>query len=226
MKPSSRNRSFFKVVSAIDPSAPTCAPRRSTKSTKKPGGLDKAKRHFIERNWSISLVTKIFRHICKQEPSQIFQLETTRFKCKAMVQEFMILRCFSCTTFQVHQVRIVCIFANSNLLSSRWWIINKIFLMSAVYPPKTSADLSRIPLLILYTSCKLNKRYSSISFLTTQFGCWPAVILDKFIHQSIPPSPSSPPPRLLRGICPPCQSQGWGICKFWLPGRRCNWLMH
>ena len=22
-----------------------------------------------------------------------------------------------------------------------------------------------------------------------------------------------PPPRLLRGICPPCQSRGWGICK-------------
>ena len=24
-----------------------------------------------------------------------------------------------------------------------------------------------------------------------------------------------PPPGLLRGICPPCQSRGWGICKFW-----------
>ena len=31
------------------------------------------------------------------------------------------------------------------------------------------------------------------------------------MHQSIPPAPS--PPRLLRGICPPCQSRGWGICK-------------
>jgi len=35
-----------------------------------------------------------------------------------------------------------------------------------------------------------------------------------FMHQSIPAVPSSPPPRLLRGICPPCQSRGWGICKF------------
>ena len=31
----------------------------------------------------------------------------------------------------------------------------------------------------------------------------------KFMHQSIPPPPSP-----LRGICTPCQSRGWGICKF------------
>ena len=34
-----------------------------------------------------------------------------------------------------------------------------------------------------------------------------------FMHQSIPPAPSPPPPGLLRGICTPCQSRGWGICK-------------
>ena len=35
------------------------------------------------------------------------------------------------------------------------------------------------------------------------------------MHQSIPAAPSpSPPPGLLRGICPPCHSRGWGICKF------------
>ena len=35
------------------------------------------------------------------------------------------------------------------------------------------------------------------------------------MHQSIPAAPSPPPPPgLLRGICPPCQSQGWGISKF------------
>ena len=33
------------------------------------------------------------------------------------------------------------------------------------------------------------------------------------MHQSIPPAPSAPP-GLLRGIFPPCQSRGWGICKF------------
>ena len=33
------------------------------------------------------------------------------------------------------------------------------------------------------------------------------------MHQSIPGAPP-PPPGLLRGICPSCQSQGWGICKF------------
>ena len=35
------------------------------------------------------------------------------------------------------------------------------------------------------------------------------------MHQSVPPAPSPPSPLgLLRGICPPCQSRGWGICKF------------
>ena len=34
------------------------------------------------------------------------------------------------------------------------------------------------------------------------------------MHQSIAAALSPPPPRLLRTICPPCQSRGWGICKF------------
>ena len=34
------------------------------------------------------------------------------------------------------------------------------------------------------------------------------------MHQPIAAAPSSPPPRLLRTICPPCQSRGLGICKF------------
>ena len=29
-----------------------------------------------------------------------------------------------------------------------------------------------------------------------------------------PDASVSPPPRLLRTICPPCRSRGWGICKF------------
>ena len=44
----------------------------------------------------------------------------------------------------------------------------------------------------------------------------------QIMHQSIPAVPSPPPPphppRLLRCICPPCQSRGWGICKFCAPG--------
>ena len=31
------------------------------------------------------------------------------------------------------------------------------------------------------------------------------------LRPAVPPPPS---PGLLRGICPPCQSRGWGICKF------------
>ena len=35
------------------------------------------------------------------------------------------------------------------------------------------------------------------------------------MHQSIPPAPSPPSlPEVLRSICPPCHSRGWGICKF------------
>ena len=47
-----------------------------------------------------------------------------------------------------------------------------------------------------------------------------ANLCSQVIHQSIPPAPSPPPPPLpglLRGICPPRQSRGWGInlfCKF------------
>ena len=39
--------------------------------------------------------------------------------------------------------------------------------------------------------------------------------LIRIMHQSIPAAPSTPPPPgLLRGIFPPCQSRGWGISKF------------
>ena len=43
------------------------------------------------------------------------------------------------------------------------------------------------------------------------------------MHQSIPAVPRPPPPPLglLCGICTPCQSRGWDICKFyaaWGPG--------
>ena len=33
------------------------------------------------------------------------------------------------------------------------------------------------------------------------------------MHQSICAQPNLVPPRLLRGICPPCHSRGWDICK-------------
>ena len=43
-------------------------------------------------------------------------------------------------------------------------------------------------------------------------------IFQKVMHHSIPAAPISPPPTsapgLLRGICRPFQSRGWGICKF------------
>ena len=39
----------------------------------------------------------------------------------------------------------------------------------------------------------------------------------EIMRQSIPAAPSPPtptPPGLLRGICAPCQSRGWGISKY------------
>ena len=53
------------------------------------------------------------------------------------------------------------------------------------------------------------------NFFTKHLGTKKSSIM----HQSIPAAPSTP--GLLRGICPPCQSRGWGICKFcaaWGPG--------
>ena len=45
------------------------------------------------------------------------------------------------------------------------------------------------------------------------------------MHQLIPPAPSPPPPlRQLRGICPPCQSRGPGICQ--PPGQSQAFDMH
>ena len=35
-------------------------------------------------------------------------------------------------------------------------------------------------------------------------------------NASVNSSCTQPAPRLLRGICPPCQSRGWGICRLWL----------
>ena len=49
-------------------------------------------------------------------------------------------------------------------------------------------------------------------------SCWCFVTL--IIYASVNSS-CAQPPRLLRGICPPCQSRGWGICKSctaWGPG--------
>ena len=48
-------------------------------------------------------------------------------------------------------------------------------------------------------------------------------ICSRQMHQSIPAVPRSPPlPGLLRGICPPCESRGWGICKI----LRCPGVRH
>ena len=44
--------------------------------------------------------------------------------------------------------------------------------------------------------------YANISFSLQKYCGW------------ICAQPSPPPPELLRGICPPCQSRGWEICKF------------
>ena len=60
--------------------------------------------------------------------------------------------------------------------------------------------------------------YSEYSFVTQIVISGIRIVM----HQSIPATPSSPlpppppsyPHRPLRGTCPPCQSRGWGVCKF------------
>ena len=52
---------------------------------------------------------------------------------------------------------------------------------------------------------------------TDSLRSWRYCVGARSMHQSIPPAPSPLPPGLLRGICPPCQSRRWGICKFCKP---------
>ena len=53
------------------------------------------------------------------------------------------------------------------------------------------------------------------------FGHFFAVVLhDWYISQFQLCLAPLPPPRLLRGSCPPCQSPGWGIANFALHGGR------
>ena len=56
--------------------------------------------------------------------------------------------------------------------------------------------------------------YSEYSFVTQIVISGIRIVM----HQSIPAAPSltppPPTPGLQRGICPPCQSRGWGVCKF------------
>ena len=53
-------------------------------------------------------------------------------------------------------------------------------------------------------------------FIHKRFVIFTCIKHFKLMYQSIPAAPtsSSPPPGLLRAICSPFQSQGWGICKF------------
>ena len=51
-----------------------------------------------------------------------------------------------------------------------------------------------------------NHLISGVIYISSRFDN-----LTRF-HYPAPPPPH--PSRLLRGICPPCQSRWWGICKF------------
>ena len=58
------------------------------------------------------------------------------------------------------------------------------------------------------------KWFQTTSFFSNFFLKMPKIWMT-LMHQSIPAAPiHPPPPGLLRGICSPCQSRGWGICKF------------
>ena len=61
---------------------------------------------------------------------------------------------------------------------------------------------------------------------TDSLRSWRYCVGARLMHQSIQPAPSPLPPGLLRGICPPCQSRRWGICKFCKPrgpGQKSFW---
>ena len=77
--------------------------------------------------------------------------------------------------------------------------------------------LSVVCLLLFLFFCNCSASVSPAVSILRYFTCptlYVAVSRPCFMHQSIPAVPSAPPPRLLQGICPPCQSRGWGICKF------------
>ena len=63
---------------------------------------------------------------------------------------------------------------------------------------------------------------TQICTCSAHFWTFPCRCFARLTHQSIPVVPSTlpPPPRLLRGCCPPCQSRGWGIANFALPWGR------
>ena len=64
-----------------------------------------------------------------------------------------------------------------------------------------------LPLLCFFSSL-----FAFSSFLPVGFfiPASPSCVM----HQSIPPAPCLSP-GLLRALCLPCQSRGWGICKFY-----------
>ena len=71
--------------------------------------------------------------------------------------------------------------------------------------------------ILIYRRASMYKHLVITELLSKVTTFWKHQYFPSLMHQSIPPSPPLPPPLppgLLQGICPPCQSQGWGICKF------------
>ena len=83
---------------------------------------------------------------------------------------------------------------------------------SKTYPDMLGLKSISLPLIILVseTPIMLNSKFNS-SKRWTWFSRF------RLMHQPTGScaQPPAPNPGLMRGICPPCQSRGWGICKFW-----------
>ena len=87
-----------------------------------------------------------------------------------------------------------------------------------IFSPQIERKRSKEYLVILLPVKESLERFSCLEFIFEKSKHREADLKHKLnasVNSSCAqPQHFPPPPRLLRGICQPCQSRGWGICKF------------